>query len=236
VTANNIGVIFMIIEFLGPSGVGKTTLLNSLVPDLSKEWRINYAYLAVSEPWSETDDLKTTYRILLEKKVKNLIRTQNFFDIPHLLNHYSTRTQRDFWMVCGGNRANEGFINDEGLVHLFLEELYELITENEATPASLRQIFENRILFSFFQDKDKIISNLRQRSLEIPGAIQDQVGRHGVESTMKQIDSYYSHSIKLIDKIRDLGGCVVELNLECPIDLILDEIKSYLNVTSNKLT
>jgi hypothetical protein len=221
---------YKIIEFLGPSGVGKTTLLNKLNPYLRENWAINYSYLEVKKPFHETDNIKKFYKKLIEIKAITLIRNQNIFDLPQLLSHYTIRAQRDFWMISEKKNSDTRYISDEGLFHLFLNEIKDLIISDSLNLSVMRQILENRIIFNCLLDGNKIIENLQQRALEIPGAVHDQIGRYGVNDAFCQIESYKSESKIVIDFIRYLGGRVVDLDFERPIDYIMAEIINELNL------
>lgn len=221
---------FKIIEFMGPSGVGKSTLLNRLSLELGNKWKINLAYIAVSEQFSKSIEVENVYRLLLERKAKKLIQTEDFRDLPHLLNHYSVRAERDLWMISRNNNENLRFINDEGLMHLYLEEMHDLIIENTIDSSDLYPIIKQRMIFNCLLDINKIIENLQKRSLEVPGAVHDQIGRYGVENTFKQIISYKSNANRLIEDIRNIGGSVVDLILDRPFCSILSDIKQNLKL------
>lgn len=218
-----------ILEFLGPSGVGKTTFLNELRPRLARSFRVNLSYVPVEHQWNENSDIRAAYKFFLEVKMKQLVECQAFFDIPQLLHHYSTRLQRDFWMVSDAGNSEAKYISDEGITHLYLEEIYGAITSKLVPQESLMRIFAGRCVFHFNASSEAILNNLHRRSLELPGAVHDQIGRFGVDDARAQIKRYYDYSTRLVECLKQLDVCVIELDLSQPRRELLEYVLSFLS-------
>jgi hypothetical protein len=217
-----------IVEFLGPSGSGKTTLSNIIASTLGDEWKYNLSYCLVETPFrNKYESIENVYKLLFEKKLVEFIKNQSLYHLPELARYFAIRLQRDLWMLnveCKRDR----FMSDEGLFHYYMHDIFCFLNEGGITEDDFRIIVENRLVLNLVQTKENIIKNLTARSLEMPGANNDHVGKFSTPEVEHQIDSYLDTSNKIIQKIRSMSGLVIDVNLDRPIDIVIKEIKSYL--------
>jgi len=114
-----------ILEMIGPTGIGKSTLFASLIDELGKNWFLpRHASELLLSSLDHDAELTYTLRRLLMRKVTRLYQESNDFWIFSGLLNYSVKVARtDILMRSGFQR---GYALDEGVFQVFADELLEL--------------------------------------------------------------------------------------------------------------
>lgn len=114
-----------ILELIGPSGVGKSTLFRSASQDLAGDWFLPCdAAELVLDRLDQPPELMEVQRRLLFAKAQRLHReSRDFWVFAGRLRYGAQVAERDLLMR---RRLPRGFALDEGLFQVFAEELVEL--------------------------------------------------------------------------------------------------------------
>ncbi len=154
------------IEFVGPSGIGKTTLYKELIKLRTKrdKWLSADEFIQhhtklknnhyISEPFAELLELKTK-RVLLGKKDHSIFRKMG------LLSYFYKILKKDLIF----KRYNKDFkiIMDEGVVHNFTNEFIDLSKDK---PEYFRMLIQDVAIVFFNSSEEFITYNSLKRAKE----------------------------------------------------------------------
>lgn len=199
-----------IVEFVGASGIGKSTLFHLAKEKLSVQWKFSYPNVDFKGDVFDEKISKIHWNLLKNKStnVDNLL----FADLRKLqLTSYFNRVLLNNLMMVDENNQ-QGFFIDEGLCHNFSKELQELNDDE------LSIILRNRFLIYVKTDDPLIVvSQIRKRSNEGGHTVYHHNGLNDsqlldlVVHSMKQFESFF----KRVEKIRVPFCCIkIEDGLE----------------------
>lgn len=114
-----------ILEMIGPSGVGKSTLFTSIIDELEKDWfQPHHASDLVLSSLDYDAELTEVHRqLLLKKAIRFDKEGHDFWVLGGVLSYGAKVASTNILMRSGFHR---GFALDEGLFQVFANELLEL--------------------------------------------------------------------------------------------------------------
>jgi hypothetical protein len=149
-----------IVEMIGPSGIGKSTLLKSLSQtagcppwlDLPQAGQEELAKSrATPTPWKPAD------LFLLERKLTNTLAEQ--FNVLHRYQHLHNRYRRlHFDVLLRENPRNGVFLDDDHICHLFTTELVAL---GQVEPDLFKEFMTGRAFVFLKLSPIQILKNIR---------------------------------------------------------------------------
>ncbi|RUO26266.1 hypothetical protein CWE09_06005 [Aliidiomarina minuta] len=144
------------VELIGPSGVGKTTLLNSIsyMPDNNWAGREDLMKLTTHAAKS-LGSSSSVYSRLLSFKVNSITEKEySFYQLNRLIKYMIQVLEADFIMSRG---VYQRYLFDEGIFHNFRTEIQNL------GKTELSQLLKNRAFVFVEASPEAIVSNIRKR-------------------------------------------------------------------------
>ena len=197
-----------IIELIGPSGIGKTTLQKMVSKSLNCRWNLSYPN-STKHIGRDSKQLDELYRIILFRKLVSLYEHEKDIDrYTEISSFFIKRIQQDRVLKMSGFLDKGGYFLDDGICHNFTSEIIQIIENNEVDNAILNKFFVNRNIIVLEAPINRIVDNLRKRQLKNKGALNDWLsvyGEHGIKE-------FIQHLINNIRKLEDYAcqfGCSV---------------------------
>lgn len=214
------------IEFIGPSGIGKSTLFKEYFSKTDFNFYTQNDIYKIKSRLDEQNILSNIYKELLFKKHSNLLdRAYNAYVSTELLNYFTKIVSED--IVIQNASKDFGFIIEEGIVHNFSMELFQLSNEN------LSLLLKNRIIIYIRpENPNLIVQRIKKRASE-----GGHVVIHHNNKTDEELLNIAKQSIVHFDK---LINRIKELNIPC-IQIIAEEnngsdkLKSFFKDTKYQL-
>jgi hypothetical protein len=221
-----------IVETIGPSGAGKTTLYKNIWPEFKDQWfskRQIRELIEYHDPIKlfELIDRKTEklMRLLLHKRFRNLSACEDtsISKIMKLFNFYFKEMEVDVYARYADGRR--GLFSDGGLTHNFISEIVE-IAQNEGKQdnfyeQSLFKFFKGRGIIHINASPEYIVENLKKRSIETPYALNDWYSHYGkvkIKEHVKKIGKEYEDFVS-IAKIFGAQVLLLEADREAAVHL-----------------
>jgi hypothetical protein len=199
----------MIVEFFGPSGVGKTTLLNRVVQHgLPPQWRtvtkpaLHEIAARINPP--DFDRLETA---LLEMRLANLLQHKiTPLEVYHLTNlaYNHMALQATYRRL----KPRPNLVLDEHLMQLFLPELITLI-DNYAPEFS--PVLQHRAVVFVKDREEKILSNLKSRAKTAD--YKPLLAERSNEELLVRMQDFQTGGKALMDFLKTQGVPVLEIDL-----------------------
>ena len=171
------------IEFIGPAGVGKTTLLNQAWPLTSGDWYSRNDLYRVS--LGRTPDLldERVHWHLLGEKLRSL-EAGNYSGMQKLqLMHYFSKVLVNDVVLRYAN-STKGFLLDEGLCHNFSKQL-EALGETDFS----HMMSGRALVFVKQRDDTTVARQIRERAMAGGGMVTHHHGRSADELAAVAKDS-----------------------------------------------
>ncbi|MGB1308626.1 MAG: hypothetical protein ACPG6B_06930 [Oceanihabitans sp.] len=148
-----------IVEFIGPSGIGKTTLYNTIIKELTSNW-INAKNFKEHEYGTANEELFAIHWKLLKYKLE---RVDSFnlgsLEKINLVQYFKQVLLENIKMI--NVKGKSGYLLEEGLCHNFSIELLNL-NEKE-----LKAVLGNRYIISVLpKDTKTVVNQIRKRTVE----------------------------------------------------------------------
>lgn len=213
-----------ILEFIGTSGIGKTTLLNHTVARLKNRWLFGYCidYLNRKDPPSEVDEV--LMKILI-RRMENIKNSDSFCPWHSLLDIRLSVNVMHEAMFIAQNVFPKGFVFADGLFRHFSAEILQV---GDELPG---QLWKNRA-FVYLRARTPETAMTRFKSREMRAA---QIG-HGPQRGTAQ-DRVLSRVIQeqemfqtIVEKALSFGCPVLVVDAE---DSLQDSIKKVLEFESS---
>jgi hypothetical protein len=220
-----------IIEFIGVSGVGKTTFFNSAFPVFKSEWfpksTIVYTFkVDEAKPFSKLDPTgELIYRELLNAKYHN-IRKRGYTLQQEIAYYDYFKRELQYDAATRVFELPRGVITDDGIIHNFSDEILDLhangITGRNADHVDLHHLFKNRALVYLKATPDYIVNNLKKRSVENKDALNDWNSIYGPSG----LKSYVIQNVAIREKLISIaaGFGVPTLVIDCEQEKLQDSL------------
>ncbi|MEP1356261.1 MAG: hypothetical protein ABJX32_04315 [Tateyamaria sp.] len=208
-----------VLEFIGPSGIGKSTLLYAIRGELSKDWFLpHHAASLFHVAFKETDNSFDSHRQLLLNRVARI-----------------DRNQRDFWTLATSVRYGaqvastdiairsdfpRGFVLDEGLFQIFSGDFSEL------DKGALEKLCAGRSLVFLSAHRPETIAERRMARNGRRHSGADR-SREDVSGQSARAEISLQHFSSFADKMRDLGADVLTLFAEDENALNLEKVLDF---------
>lgn len=215
-----------IIEFIGPSGIGKSTLFKEYFSTTDFNFYTQKDVYKVKSKLDEQDILSFIYKELLFNKHSNLLkRTYNAFVSTELLNYFTKIVSED--IIIQNSHKDFGFILEEGIVHNFSKELLQLTNEH------LSLLLKNRIIIYMRpENPNLIVQRIKKRECE-GGHIVIHHKNRTDEELLDIAKQSVEHFDKLINRINELNFPYLQIIAE--ENNGSDKLKSFFNTKKDQL-
>ncbi|MGK7933889.1 MAG: hypothetical protein AB4041_21005 [Microcystaceae cyanobacterium] len=186
------------IEFIGPSGIGKSTLFYEIKELMVGDWNYNEQIDPVTLMKNDDEFENSFHWELLVKKLKNLEKKEiNTFQQIQLMKYFTEVVFRDFVMLNGF--YEKGFLLEEGLCHNFAEELAEL-----SEPEFVNLMAGRAIIYLIPRKSTTVVKRLRKREIEGGHVVTHHVGLNN--NQLKEITEVSLVNFeKLVSKAKLIG-------------------------------
>ncbi len=208
-----------IIEYIGPSGVGKTILYNLTKNNLSSEWS-NLQIGSDNQKDSIDERLFEIQREILKKKNDSVDILKCDINQKLKLMTYFNQVLLNNIRISNCNQK-AGFLLEEGICHNFSNELQSLKEKD------LEYVMKNRILICVLpHDSLTVVSQIRKRTKEGGHTVYHHEGLDDEELNKLTIDST-NNFINLLSCIQKFNIPVCELSAEDGIELNCKKIIEF---------
>ncbi|WP_426483861.1 hypothetical protein [Flavobacterium sp. 2] len=210
-----------IVEFVGVSGIGKSTLYHATIKRLSGQWKFNFFNLKFEESLFD-NKISEIHWSLLKDKLSNV----DIYSCDHsrkiqLLSYFNKVLLDNLKMINENDQI--GFFIEEGVSHNFSEELQKLSDEE------LKVILKNRFLiYVKTNDPSIVVTQIRKRTNEGGHTVFHHIGLNDeqlselVVDDMKQLESFFNR----IEKIK-IPFC--SINIEDGLEAGISKIVQFEN-------
>lgn len=227
-----------IIEMLGPSGVGKTTLYNRALVKYKKDWYTSRQLRALVEFDNEfikfdSTPLKEIYSILLKNKAINVWESNRSLEEKYRrLKYMIDEVAVD--RIASSQWLSRGVLSDNGLTHNFGEEIIALedkLEKKELTSISkegMQAFFRFRSIISVTASTEYIKYNLKKRNLELkktgsannPNNYYRTIGKNYLED---YILSIFEENRTMVEVAKKYGAGVLTIDVETEQMKVVEE-------------
>lgn len=196
------------IEFIGPAGVGKTTICDEVKKYMVGDWNYKENLLDIMIKYNEGKLDENLYLRLLCNKVKHL---ENYdlssYQKIRLIEFFSDVLLKDL-AIHSSDLSSKRFFLDEGLCHNFSEELIDL------TDSDLKILMTGRA-FVFLQARNSaaVVNQIRKRERETGqiAAYHVRLGDNALRDHTEKTSLFIS---AFVDRVEALGLPVCKIFIE----------------------
>lgn len=200
-----------IIEFIGPSGVGKTTFLDNFKKTIGTNWLSIDDIRKITCLKKNNSHSEVIKKILIEKKknIEKLNRTE--YQKKFIYDYFEEIIRLDFYVSC--SKENIQLINDDGIFHNFSNEILCISKKNKSAIENL--LLKRKIIY-FKSSPENILNNLKKRHYRNPGASNDWYGyaNKNSKSIQVMIEKFFDESEKIYRIVKSMGATVMTINLD----------------------
>jgi hypothetical protein len=227
-----------IVELIGATGVGKSTLFRNLQDDLRNDWFFK-SQLKVEITKSRDHfnllgiDEQVFIDLLLQEKYKNLndFKDMNLAKKTSLYIFFIREMEMD--VFARYTPLSKGLFSGDGLTHNFKHEILFLKNINDSLTnfkkECLRNIFKNRSIIHLDASTEYIINNLKKRSIEDHGSGNDWYSYYGQEGITQFVKDAQCNEKKIADIAQYYGSELLYLNAEEPLSIKKELIFNFLD-------
>jgi len=213
-----------IVELLGPSGIGKTTLAKQVIEnEWSQSW--NYGYPAACKAAGPCP-LDALYEKLIQRKIARIYAKN--YTISTKLNQsafFIRRLMEDRAMMRDGLWLEGGFFWNDGITHQFSAQLEQMMEKNEMPERSKLLYFAPRAFVNLVASPQTVMARLHQRNKTKPDGANDWVKILGSQLTEDRIRASFEQRKRLCQGAREAGAVVFELDLDQNEKAIIDQVR-----------
>lgn len=216
------------IEFVGPSGVGKTTLFKKLLQGRGREdeWISLDEFLSTCSNRNINNTTRDeSYDSLLEYKTKNVLQKKSYaiFTQLGLLSFFYQNLKKDIFL----SQINKDckVVWDDGIIHNFSTELISLAKEDER----LFSAFINNLAVVYcYASEDFITKNILKRQQE-----KGQTRPQHIGLGSEQLNSSNQHSSKIkletVKLLKKHSVPVLEVNMAADAAENVKKIRAFIH-------
>lgn len=150
------------IDFMGPSGVGKTTLFNEVYKQRSKnlDW-ITPEEFVHNKKFTFSDIVSSFHQDILEFKINEILRQKTFrtSDKLGLLDFINKIIRKE--VIINHYNQNQKIVFEDGFFHVFGFEIKELVEKDFKT---YQGFIQNRALVFCYTEPENLVENILKRS------------------------------------------------------------------------
>lgn len=152
------------IQFIGPPGVGKTTIYNTLIKTLKNKYPTRESYIKQT-PYNITDrtfDNEKTYQDLAALKLKSY-QESSYSPIDKIKYTNWGRVMLTHNYIISKTNKNKIIISDENMLLSFSGELTEYLLKNETNACDF---LKNHAAIFCYAPPEKIAKQIKQREIK----------------------------------------------------------------------
>jgi len=195
----------LIVECIGPSGIGKTTANKIFQPSSKYGW--NFDYPAGSnikiDQFSSDPRLDFFYNKLLLKKSESVFsRDLTALHANNLMQFMCLRAKQDYALSqLMSIDENLGFWLEDGIFHNFSKEILQGLESGDMDPKA----FGNRVIINFTTESSVIVERLRKRHRENSTAGNNWFRVYGEHAIHSHVDAILDTKRRLTNALRQIG-------------------------------
>ncbi len=226
----------LIVEFLGASGVGKTTFFSAVISDYEQNWLSrtqlkNSGTVKAKAPILLMDDLsQQVYGKLLKMKFDNIMK-MDCFNLERkiaLFQFMLDEIRTDALIKL--NPLPMGLLSDDGLTHNFSREVIGLYENgDEHATAYLTWLFSKRALVLLNASPGFVLKNLIKRNSEHPQALNNWYSNIGQSDINDFVEKGLKTKEKLISIAKKFGSKTISINLEEEENMNRAKLKEFID-------
>lgn len=218
-----------VVEFIGPSGVGKTTFYRKELVKYNDRWYTKSQVRKMGEYHNDLlclkdQRLEKIYSELLSDKANTILTSNHPLRKKiNLLKHVIGALSAD--VAARSSNLKKGLLSDDGFTHDFgneiihLEENIVTAKDDSSNQPDLRLLFEFRSIIIMTASPDYIIHNLKKRRDEYRAkGNEDAINNYYVVYQEKDLEEYVTKSIDAAEKMKAIakkyGADVLLLDVE----------------------
>lgn len=205
----------VIVELMGPSGVGKTTLFNNVKENLGQQWIFRNHLRRLNTLGAKGIDIgDPCYNFaskLMERKTKDLLALNtSFIKKIQVVNFYTKELANS--IVYLKEDVPNWLFSDDGIVHLFRNEIIELEKDLLNDHEARNLLFKNKNLVHVDADEKFIVENLRKRHVHSRNEGNDLLSWLDEEEAYTHTRLSRMTNKKVIEIAKKYGAKVYEIN------------------------
>jgi hypothetical protein len=208
-----------IIEFVGPSGVGKTSLLLGAKKKLTTDWQFQPSEFLLTFDQNLLPDTIHFQMLLLKASELAANNKMNSLQKTNLLNYFSLIVLRDLEIRFSNRSVN--YILDEGIFHNFSSAVNNLDENNIKILAS-----ERSVVYLRPDNPETVVGRIFKRKNEAGILGPHHQGLTHYDLT-KLICSSVERFDKLVKKLESVGVKILVLRAESNLNLNIESLLEF---------
>ncbi len=216
----------IILELVGPSGIGKSTLHSKMRNVLHYRWNMQYM---PSNGLNHDPDagLDEFYKKCVSLAATALYNHNSFTRYASILRFLTLRAEEDHYLKMSGLLDSGGWFLDEGFTHYFTLQIIKIIETNAIKDEVLEKYFAGRRFVFLNAPTDYVIENLRERRSKIKGANpNDLLSVYSEDHIKRHIQKSLDNLHKLLELSTSFGARFWEIKITERNNEALNFIKS----------
>jgi len=208
------------IEFIGTSGIGKTTLFRNTMIRLRSRWIFAHHldFIKRTTPPCETDEILMK---ILERRIAKIYSSESFCPWHSLLDiKLSVQVMAETMKLASQSGHPTGFALDEGLFRHFPAEILQLVNELPA------QLWKDRA-FVYLRARipETALSRIKSRTMSLAKIERQRVRTDDqiLSSILKDQEMFQS----IVDRATSFGCPVVVIDAEEPIQDSINKVLDF---------
>ena len=228
----------VIIEFVGPSGIGKTTFFQRIKDEYKHTWLFK-------DDLAHVHELDDSFKLLSKQEeqvvsqvmdlaYQSLIKDDLSLPVRDGIYRFLTKEMKTDIFFRKAN-FGKGLLSEGGLLLNFCDELVSVRTG--ASPdllLTMNNLFRKRHVVNFMASDHYILENLKKRKKETPGAGNDWIGNLGLQKAHDMIKRYNESNLRLVHLAVSLGCRVIEIDAEASFEEKKNLFENFVPTVINK--
>ncbi|WP_447045835.1 ATP-binding cassette domain-containing protein [Vreelandella sp. H-I2] len=223
----------VIVELIGPSGVGKTTLFKNIEKELRPQWVFKKDLAKINPLGIKGIGVEAPYynvaSLLIEERLKSSAASKRPPSISKLssLNYCAKELANN--IVYINKEIPNWLFSDDGIFHLFTSEIVtcedKLVNDEEAK----KFLFEKRVLVHLDAEEEYIVENLKKRHNELKRNTNDLFSRMSEEEVYDRTRSRRKVIKEVTEIYKKYGSIVCEINAMDGTEVNIKKLKVFLD-------
>ena len=214
------------VDFIGASGIGKTTMLNALMAKRNDDFKFltfpEFQRHFAEKPFNEIT-LPDSFSQLLLLKYRAVHEGDYRIENKIKLHHFFYNTLRKVWFSLSAN-GGATIVYDESLFHNFADVLPALERENSTF---FKEILAGRIFINFTAHTDIILNRLSRR-MENEGIIRSHHHHKSMEEITNAQTEYLLHQEELLKLLNRYHAPVLDIAADADFNFNVGEVERFI--------
>ena len=215
-----------VLEFLGTSGVGKSTLFYNSVAKLPSRWMFAY-HLGFLHRNAEPCEVDEILMAVLKSRIEKIMSSETFCPWHSLLDLQLSAKIMQQTMLIAHEAFSKGFAFHEGLFRHFAAEILE---KGDEFPV---QLWKNRaFVYLRSRNPDTVFSRYKSREAISSKSERQRIGTD--DQVLSRIKREQQNFQAIVDKAPSFGCPVLVLDAENPLKDSIEKVLDFERTLSQK--